>query len=210
MRIDRKLNLVIPLYDAEVVRMDEKTGKPLIGADGKAVTFLPVRMHVHSTPISREVFEANFLLISKTFAAIYNGGLGFTVGPRVAALQLAKTAADSGEPESALALMNEVRRLSNVIAPGPQGWTAVPLQTVLDEKLIDGDERSEVENAIVFFTVASAVHRKTEIASVLEGACQLWGGRTESLNSTEFAASLPTSMPAATTGETAKPSSIPS
>lgn len=186
MRIDRKLNLVLPLERA----------------DGT--------IYVHATPISREVFEASFLLVSKTFAEIYTQGLNSTVGPRVAAMLLAKIAADMGAPEAAAGLMNEIRRLANVIAPGPQGWTTLPLQSALTEGLIGDDDAAEVENAIVFFTVASAIHRKAVLKPILQGAAELWGGQIESLNCTEYANGLSTSMPGANTGETAKPSSIPS
>jgi hypothetical protein len=106
--------------------------------------------------------------------------------------------------------MMEIRRLSNVVALGPKGWAGVPLQVALDEGTIGEDERAEVENAIVFFTVASLVHRRADLPAILDGASKLWGAQTTLLNATEFAASLPTSTKDASSGERAKASSIPS
>ena len=62
MHINRKLNLVIPIERA----------------DGSQI-------FTHSTPISAEVFDKYFLVIAKTFSAIYSEGLGPLGGPRVAA-----------------------------------------------------------------------------------------------------------------------------
>ena len=56
MKINRALNLVIPI--------DSEKGQ----------------LFVHSTPISREIFEQYFLVISKTFAAIFSEGLGAIAG----------------------------------------------------------------------------------------------------------------------------------
>ena len=62
-KISEKLNLVIPLYHGN-----------------------QVYSYVYSTPISREIFELNHLLIAKTFTKIMAEGLGTISGPRVAAM----------------------------------------------------------------------------------------------------------------------------
>lgn len=193
MKINRKLNLVIP-----VDRGDEGT------------------IYVHSTPISREVFERYFLVISKTFAAIYTEGLGIAAGPRVASLLLRKVAEDmGGTDERARAaawedvqngLMAEIKRLTNVVVSGHGGWTTLPFQEAVDRKMLDPDDASEVENALAFFTVASAMHKKSELPTILTGAASLWGGQIVSSNSTEFAASLPISTPDGNSGAKATPS----
>lgn len=200
MKIDRKLNFVIPV-------------------DTDAGT-----LYVHSMPLSTDVFEANFLLISKTFSAIYNEGLGAAAAPRVASMLMRQIALDmngrekDGTPlpdgpgsQRADALMAEVRRLSNVVAPGPGGWEVIPFQEALKREIIDGQDASEVENAIVFFIVASAMHRRGEIQDILDGAANLWGAQTSLLNCTAFAASLRTSTGDETSGEkTEGVSSVPS
>jgi hypothetical protein len=191
MKIDRKLNLVVPVERAP----------------GETV-------YVHAMPLGREVFERYFLVISKAFAAIYNEGLGFVAGPRVAAMLIRRVAEDLNVwdgPEGVEAgLVAEMRRLSNVLAPSPKGWTQIPLQQAIDQGFIDEADASEVENAIAFFTVASAMHRRAELKDVLEGASKLWGAHVSSLNCTEYTASLPTSTEGETTGARVIQSPIPS
>jgi hypothetical protein len=187
--IDKHLNFVIPVQ-----------------GDG-------VTTYVHSMPIGEDVFDRYFLVISKTFAAIYNEGLGVTAGPRVAAKLLKRVATEMGVWDGAdgvqTGLMTEIRRLTNVVAPGPNGWTTFPFQDALGENYLSKGDVSEVENALVFFTVASAMHRRAELESILNGAGSLWGARVEPLNCTEFAASLTTSTATGSSGATAQPSSIP-
>jgi hypothetical protein len=202
-QLNRRLNLVIPVSRA----------------DGSG------DVYVHSTPISREAFERHFLIISKTFAWIYNQGLGSLSGPRVALMLMRKVAESSvladGPPDAreasrALALAEvdsfvaEVRRLTNVARPGPGGWEVVPYQEAVDRGALDADDRAEVDNLIVFFTVVSAVHRRDEVGTILGMMEQLWGAQTTSSTCTEFAASLGTSTATGSTGERATPSSIPS
>ena len=88
-------------------------------------------------------------------------------------------------------------------------YETVTLQEAIDRRLMSDADVSEVENAITFFIVYSAIQRRKDLAETLDGLAELWGARTSSLNSTEYAASLRTSTPAASTGA-AKPSSIPS
>lgn len=189
MRIDRKLNLVLP-----------------IERDGGTI-------YVHSTPIGREVFERYFLPISKAFTAIYAEGLGTTGGPRVAAMMLRKISEDMGQWEGAegveAGLMNEIRRLSNVAVLGPGGWTQMPLQDAVDQDFFSEDERSEVENVLVFFMVASAMHLRKELDGVIAIASRLWQARAESRSFTDFRNSLPISTLVASPGETVTASLIP-
>lgn len=178
MKLSERLHLTIPLYD---------------GAD-KIIAW------VHSAPISREVFEAHFDLVAQTFAAIHGDGLGIIAGPRVASMVLRNFAKKSGNQESAMVLMNEIRRLSNVLMSTQVGWEMYPLQDAVDRKLIDADDLAEVENALVFFTVASAMHQKRMAKAILPGAASLWGAQISSLDCTAFAASLKTSTEAGNTG----------
>lgn len=191
MKIDAKLNLIVPIVDDE--------DKPVA--------------YVHSMPIARETFERYFVVISKAFSAIYGEGLSFVAGPRVAALMLRKIAEDVGEWEGIEGvkdgLLGEVRRLSSYIGPTPDGWAPIPLEDAVHRGLLSADDLAEVENAIAFFIVASAMHKKTALRQTLDGATKLWGARVTSLNSTEFAVSLKTLIADGTTGETAAGSSVP-
>lgn len=190
MKIDKRLNLVIPLED--------DAGKPIF---------------VHSTPIAREVFETYFEVISRTFGFIYTHGLGTIAGPRVAALTLRKIAQDAGQWDNdggvRDGLMVEIRRLTRLVVLTPAGWQTLPLEQALQQKYIDDDTAAEVENALVFFTVASWMHRKAELPAILTVTAGLWGARAESLNSTEFAASLKMSTETDNTGETPQVSRVP-
>jgi hypothetical protein len=191
MQIDRKLNLVIPV--------ERDSGETI---------------YVHSMPLGREVFERYFLVISKAFATIYSEGLGFVAGPRVAAMLIRRVAEElkawDGPEGVQVGLVAEMRRLSNVLAPGARGWETIPLQEAVDKGFINADDASEVENAIAFFTVASCMHRRAELRDVLEGSSKLWGAHITSLGCTEYSASLPTSTKDVTTGARAIPSPIPS
>lgn len=188
MNIDRKLNLVVP------VQRD----------DG-------VQIYVHASPISREAFDANFLIIAKTFTELYNSGLGHIAGPRVAAKLLRKEAEAMGQPQAVeQGLFAEIRRLSNVLAPSEQGWTTTPFQAAISQNLINAEDVDIVENILTFFTLASAMHTKKDLKTVLEAASGLWDAQVTLLNATGFADSLRTSTKAGSSGETAPLSSIPS
>lgn len=190
MKIDKSLNFVIPV--------DREDGT----------------IYVHAQPVRREVFEQYFLAISKTFAAIYGEGLGPIAGPRVAAMMLKEVSVNAGlwDGPSGVenGLMNEIRRLSNVLVPGKNGWEMRPLQEALDSGLIDEDDASEVMNALVFFTVVSCMHKRTAREPILDGAGRMWGAEISSLSISDYAASLPTSTETVNSGETVITSSLPS
>ena len=176
-RLNRKLNLVL----------DIETGDGIV--------------HIHSMPISREVFEDNFLPISRAFTAVYSNSLGPVTGPRVAALLLRQEAQTLGVWEKTQqSLMAEIYRLTNVVAPGPNGWETMPFDVAKKRGVLDDDEAAEVENCIVYFTCASSIRLKQEMELAREGLRTLWGAQTTSLNVTEYTRSLPTSTQEETTG----------
>jgi hypothetical protein len=180
-KLNRKLNLV----------MDIETGDGLV--------------HVHSVPISREVFEDNFLVISRAFTAVYTNGLGPVTGPRVAALLLKQEAETLGVwAKTQQSLMAEIYRLTNVVAPGPTGWETIPFDVAKKRGILDDSDAAEVENCIVYFTCASSIHLRAEMAVAIEGLKTLWGAQTTLSNVTEYMRSLPISTPEGTTGESPK------
>jgi hypothetical protein len=189
MKINEKLHLVMPIYDENDA----------------------IRAWVHSTPISREVFEAHFLLISKTFSAIHSEGLGDIAGPRVAALIMRRIAARNKDDESMTSLTNEIRRLTNVSMKTPNGWEMIPFQEVVNNGSVSADDLAEVENALAFFIVVSAMHRKQVAAELLPGAAKLWGAQISLLDSSAYHVSLMKSIETDNTGEKpkAQASSVP-
>ena len=131
MKINRALNLVIPI--------DSEKGQ----------------LYVHSTPISREIFEQHFLVISKTFASIFSQGLGAICGSRIAYLMLKQTAEDmgiwNGVSGVKAGLVNEIIRLSNVVMPSSKGWKTIPLYTAIEKGNLDSETIAEIEGELIFF-----------------------------------------------------------
>lgn len=193
MKINKKLNFVIPIFD--------EAGK-IVG-------------HVHAEPIGEAVFDKYFEVIGQAFASIYGGGLGLLAGPRLAAKLIRKAAEAAGtwEGEDGVerVLFGEIRRLSSYVAPGAGGkWQPIPLVEAIENGTLSKEDASEVENALAFFTVASSMHKKAELPGILSVVSRFWDASTSSLNSTAFAASLGTSTEPASSGAKANPSSIPS
>ena len=186
MRLNDKLYITIPIYDA----------------DGEIVI-----AYAHSAPISREVFDAHFMLLGRTFSAIYSSGLGPVAGPRVAYLLLNKVAAEQNDARGAVALMAEIRRLTNVMLRTDKGWEPFGLETAVEGNLLDPEDVAEVTNAIVFFTVLSSTHRRAEREQMMSGAAKLWAAQISSQDFTAFAASLTTSTPPVVTTPTPEGSS---
>ena len=188
MKINRSLNLVIPVTDDDSV------------------------LYVHSTPIGREVFERYYLIISKVFAAIYSEGLNVVAGPRVAYLvlkELARKAGPEAEQDVQKGLIAEIRRLTNVCIQGDAGWEVFPFQTVIDRQMLDDDTIAEVESAIVFFIVNSALHKRGVLTTMLEMMVDLFGWQLTSLNVTAYQSSLPKLIVTVNSGEMVTQSSIP-
>ena len=189
--INRKLNLAIPVE----VQPD-------------------VTYYVHSVPVAREVYERYYQVFARTFTDIYTKGFSVASGPRVALLMLRDVAKAmnqwDGDEGVQNGLLPEIRRLTNLVMPVNGRWSTVPFEDARSRSILDEDDVSEVENAVAFFTVASAMHRKQELGPVLKSMAGLWDAQLTYSNATDFAASLPTSTSDASTGERAAPSSIPS
>ena len=170
MRINRKLNLVIPV--------DTEKGT----------------VYVHSMPISREVFEKHFLIIAKTFAAIYKQGLDVMSGPRVSMYML-KSIAEADGTWSVVQdeLIAEIQRLTNVIASSQKGWQTIPYVDAVRTGIIDTDDAAEVSNAIVFFMCNSCIAKEDQLPPVHNGLTLLWGAEISSSDCTAYMNSLPIS-----------------
>lgn len=198
MKIDRRLNLVIPV--------DRDDGTTL---------------YAFSSPISREVFENYFLVISKTFSRIIAEGLQLLGGPRVCAMMLRDTAMNTlrsrgvswweGPDGVENGLMNEVRRLTNVLVPREGGgWESTPYADAVSGGLLDAEEVAEIEGGISFFTVNYYMHKRQVVERMLESVAGMWAWQITSSTLSDYRTSLTTSTPAAPTGGTVTPSSIPS
>lgn len=186
MKIDKKLNLVIPVYGE-----DEKTP----------------RVYVHSTPVDTDIWEKYWEPVSLAFTRIMEGGHGRIGGPRIADKMLRKVSMELGvwdTPEGVeRGLVAEIHRRTLVLAPGNKGWETVPFEEARKRGILDPQDAAEIEGALCFFCLVSLMHRRTIRREMLDIAMQLWGAQIESLGSTEFTNSLPTSIAGASTGVTA-------
>jgi hypothetical protein len=207
-KVDQRLNFVIPIYRSVVVKTtDPLTKKDLEREEEQVVGY------VHSVPIRRETFERYFMALSKAYAAMYGQGLSIMAAPRVASYLLKQAAQDigdwDGEDGVEKGLLGEINRLSSYISAGPGGWESLPLETALSRKMMSDDDVEEATNAVAFFIVNSSMQRRTDLKVTLDGAARLWGAQVSSLSCTEFLASLKTSTGAANTGGTVAPPPMP-
>jgi len=194
-KIAKNLNFIVPIY----------------GDDNKKVV-----AHAHSTPLSEDVVDKYFLILAQTFSQIFSLGLGAGGGPGVAAKLLKSIAIkqetwdDEGDlPGIEKGLMEEIRRLTSVIALTEKGWQPLPLQVAVDRDFLSERDKREVENAIVFFIAVSATLGRAQAQDMMETASVLWNARLSLLNSTEYAAFLQKSTAIANSGEK-KPSAVAS
>jgi len=147
---------------------------------------------VHSTPISNEVFEKYFEPMS---IALERLGGNLVNAPKIAAFMLKKVAKSldewNGSDGVENGLMNEIRRLTNVIMPSDAGWQTIPYYTAIQRGMLEQADIQEIDGAIVFFTLAYAVYGAKRMAMIFP-ILERWGGQSQSLSCTEFTASLPT------------------
>lgn len=183
MKIDRRLNLVLP------VETDSGT------------------IWVHSTPISRETFERYYRVITRTVADIADDHIA-NLGPIVGFLAMrdaARALDDWDGPDGVeQGLLPEIRRLTNVIAPSAENgtWQPLPFDVAVQRGVLDDNDQRDVLGAVVFFICVSATAPPRGAAPILNGMFGRWGGQITSQHSTGFANSLPISTPGVNSGET--------
>ncbi|MEZ7525216.1 hypothetical protein, partial [Burkholderia vietnamiensis] len=169
-------------------------------------------------------FDENYSLrwVSSAWTSTRGGIYMMDSGPRIAALTLldegmreaeargsyakdGKTVLDEATP----ALMDEIRRLTMVLVPGPGGWDLLPIESAVAAGKIDEEDQAETESAIVFFTCICALASKAERKKQASSTASLLKGSITSLSPMEFADSLPSSTKAAPSAQLAV-SSVPS
>jgi|SRR6185312_5787273 len=185
-RISKKLNLVIPV-DRD---------------DGSTV-------YVHSTPIPKELFERKWMVMSRALNMINLVAGGPLAGIRTAVYALRDSARQTGDLDGPDGieeiLLPEIWRLTNVIVPSGRSWEPMPLADAVREGKLSDEDRSEVEHAVCFFILCSLIQSRAELAKTLTGLELLLDARTTLSTPTAFAASLPTSNGAETSGATPPP-----
>lgn len=185
MKINESLNIVLP------IRSEDSTPT----------------LYAYHTPISREVFEANYRILAATKAALSGKGLQFLAGtgPQIAALALRdearKDARDSGDVDSqgnpsehaCDALLADLKRLTMVVAPTPQGWDKVPVDVAIQKGYMTREEWPDVESALTFFTCLYALSPRAKLQETASATASILGAFTTSSSITDWVASLPTS-----------------
>lgn len=157
-------------------------------------------MYVHSTPISTEVYDVHWKMLSKTFAEIHTQGFSMT-GPRVAHRVLKEVAQGMGSSEKAL--VAEIHRLTNVATLNEKGWDSMMLDDAINHKLIDAESASEVEGTLVFFTSGFHNFSRGTRKAFLTEALEIWNAQIISSPYTDWLNSLKTSIAAENSGKRA-------
>lgn len=212
MKIDEQRRLVLPVVTEFVTKKVEE----------KEVSEEVVRLWAYHTPISREVFEQHFRILAATKSALAGKGMHYLTqsGPRISALLLKdegrKDAIAHGmvdengnvRDDETTALLGELKRLTMVLCPGPNGWDMLPVDTAISTGKMDAEDWEEVLSGIVFFTCSYAMARKANREATAKAYASFLDASITSLAPTEFVASLPS----LTQTEPTKPapSSIPS
>lgn len=165
----------------------------------------------HVTPISTEVFELYWKLISKTFTELAVDGLADAVGARVAAMALRDVGsrmvprALPGEHQQrnpADDFLAEIRRLTQVFLPGAKGLESLMLDDAIMMQRIQQEEVKRIEGAAAFFSLIYSM-RPEDLVLIAPHSFKMWHAQLESLTATELLHSLRTSMRAESSGEQA-------
>lgn len=165
--------------------------------------------YIHAAPVSREVYKEHFLVIGQTYARLFSEGLSFAAGPRTAFYMLELVARErkiwEGETGIENTLVNEIIRLANFVYPEEgKGWQDIPLEVAIARELVSVEEALD---ELVFFTCVSCINKRAQVSRIMITVAGLWGSSITSYGLTEWIGSLPTSKPAANSGETANTSS---
>ena len=162
---------------------------------------------IHSTPISKDVFERYYKVIGRAFNEI-TANFGVISGPRLAYLSLKDASQQIGGREYwedvQNGLINEIIRLSVAFVKTDAGWQQLPLVNAN----VDEDDYDYFINSVVFFICVSTMHTAEIAKKMLQIAQNLGWLEITSLACTEYKGSLP--ILTETNNLTVTPSLIPS
>jgi len=191
-KIDRNLNLVMQVQT-------EKNGL----------------VYIHSSSISRSVFEQFYLELGKVFSQCFdsvNQAHLALSAPQLAYPALKSIAQKAGNWDGAggvkFGLVNEIIRLTNVVFASENGWESIPLDTAVKREILDEDEEAETLSSLVFFTAISKVAPKDLKNSFLEMAGSLRNWELTSSDVTGYITGLPTLTKKGNIGKKVKESSL--
>lgn len=172
-------------------------------------------VHIHSTAVSREIFEQFYLELGKVFSQCFESDNPSHVAlsaPRLAYPSLKSIATQSGTWDGPsgvkFGLINEIIRLTNIIYCGENGWETLPFELAIKRGIIDEDEEAEVMSSLVFFTAISKVAPRDFRISFLEMAGNLRHWVVTSLDCMAYQTGLPTLTKTDVTGKKVTESSL--
>lgn len=178
MRLDDSLNIVIPIY-----RDDDPEADPCAW--------------VHSTPIARSVYDSNYRVLCRMMADM--PAIGGNVSVAMNCLMDAAVRLDPKDGRrNAEALLNEIKRLSEISFAGPSGWDRMPLDDAEAQGKIDPEDMREVMSTVVFFSAAWHTQARRNRREFVELAARMSGAQTIASDASAFFASLPPLTKAAT------------
>lgn len=166
-----------------------------------------VRLWAYHTPVSMDVFEANFRIFAATKQAIFGKSFGYAYesGPRIARLELLDAAVSDAIERGAVdergaaksngpAIIAEIQRLTQFVAPSSSGFEVVPAMVAVSRDILSREEWEEVESAIVFFTVVYVMSKIAVRPKIMESVASIFGGSMTSSQPLEYVASLKPSI----------------
>jgi hypothetical protein len=169
MKIDKKLNLIVPVE----------------GREGDTV--------FHSTPIFFDTFKKYHFVICAAFTKLLTADMVIT-GPKIAAMTLEEVAKEMGKWDGSdgveNGLMAEIARLTNVIVLTANGWDTIPVNIALDREYVSQEDWEEAKQRIVFFILVSAMAKNDSKSDLLEIMNGIWLTQTTLSTVTEFKNSL--------------------
>lgn len=174
-------------------------------------------VHVHSVPISREVYETHYTFITMVMSSMYSDDFSPATCSRIAYHRMRELAAREenrsrfGDIDKTL--LAEIWRLTNVLVPGDRGWETVPFYEVMEgangQGPLDLDDVREVQNYICFFTAASWGHTSRGEREAMYEVLTRYGAQITPSDVTVHKNSLSISKPDENTGEKQITSSVP-
>lgn len=211
--IDENLNVVFPVATERVTT----------NVGGKDKHEDVVRIWAYHSPISKAVFDANFRILAATKASLESKGYQYlaSVGPRIAALTLRDEGMRDAESRGKVdengnvkddeinAFLAEIKRLTTILCPGPNGWAMVPVEAAISSGQIDTEDYEELEAGIVFFTCQWSMAKKANRTRIAQSTASHLKASITSSPLSAYLASLPISTPAGT-GAPRAASSVPS
>ncbi len=199
--ITADLKLTFPIRYAENAPTRKEGESDELWEMRSQVPVLEPLIWAYHTPVSRPVFEANYRAIAAANASIFSNGLGAAGkdGPIIATLALRDAAKNDAlsmgrvvEGDPALPLLAELKRLTLVLAPGVGGYEYLPVDIALQKQVINAEDWTEAESALVFFTCGLWMERREYRTLKRLGLASVLRGSITSLDVTALCASFGT------------------